>query len=66
MVLIIKKKYNAKKVNQQLKELKPVKVFDASKFAGKIKCKHVNEFTSKQGIDYYKIYHTLVYPFLVN
>ncbi|MEN9447773.1 MAG: hypothetical protein RJA25_1063 [Bacteroidota bacterium] len=37
MVLIIKKKYNAKKVNQQLKELKPVKVFDASKFAGKIK-----------------------------
>jgi len=37
MVLIVdKKKYNKSKIDKQIKELKPAKVFDAKKFAGKI------------------------------
>ncbi|HEY0261733.1 MAG TPA: hypothetical protein VGB95_01815 [Chitinophagales bacterium] len=36
MVLIVKKKYNRKKVNELIKEFKPTKVFDPKKFAGKI------------------------------
>jgi hypothetical protein len=37
MVVVIERKYDKKKINKLIEELKPVKVFDASKFAGKIK-----------------------------
>ncbi|GHU62002.1 hypothetical protein FACS1894123_02230 [Bacteroidia bacterium] len=36
MVVVIEKKYDRKKINKLIEALKPVKVFDASKFAGKI------------------------------
>lgn len=37
MVLIIKKKFNKKKVDKQIQDLKPLKTFNPKKFAGKIK-----------------------------
>jgi hypothetical protein len=37
MVIRIEKEYDKKKVNTLIKQLKPSKVFDAKKFAGKIK-----------------------------
>ncbi|GHV09926.1 hypothetical protein FACS1894162_1760 [Bacteroidia bacterium] len=36
MVVVIEKKYNQQKINKLMGEFKPVKIFDASKFAGKI------------------------------
>ena len=36
MVLIIEKKHNNQEINELLSEIKPVKIFDAKKFAGKI------------------------------
>jgi len=37
MVVIVERKYNKKKINQQIRDLKPSKIFDPKKFAGKIK-----------------------------
>jgi hypothetical protein len=37
VVAVIEKKYDKKKVDKLIEDLKPVKVFDATKFAGKIK-----------------------------
>ena len=36
MVVVIEKKYTKQKINKILSEIKPVKIFDAKKFAGKI------------------------------
>jgi len=36
MVLIVEKKYNKNKIDKMIKELKPAKVFDPKKFAGKL------------------------------
>ncbi|MDR2653351.1 MAG: hypothetical protein LBC68_13780 [Prevotellaceae bacterium] len=36
MIVVIEKKYDKKKINQLIKELKPSKIFDPKKFAGKI------------------------------
>ncbi len=36
VVIVEKKKYNKSKIDKQIKEFKPAKVFDAKKFAGKI------------------------------
>ncbi len=36
MVVIVPKKYDRKRINQQIKELKPSKVFNPAKFAGKM------------------------------
>ncbi|GHT07385.1 hypothetical protein FACS189432_02570 [Bacteroidia bacterium] len=36
-VVVIEKKYDRKKINKLIEALKPVKVFDAGKFAGKTK-----------------------------
>jgi hypothetical protein len=37
MVVTIEKEYDKKKINELMKQFKPSKVFDAKKFAGKIK-----------------------------
>jgi hypothetical protein len=36
MVVVIEKKYDKRKINKLIGDLKPVKVFDAKKFAGKV------------------------------
>ena len=36
MVVVIEKKYDKQKIDKLLNEIKPVKIFDAKKFAGKI------------------------------
>jgi len=36
MVVVIEKKYSKQKVDGLLNEIKPIKIFDAKKFAGKI------------------------------
>ena len=36
MVVVIEKRYDKRKINRLLNEIKPVKTFDAKKFAGKI------------------------------
>jgi hypothetical protein len=36
MVVVVEKKYSRKKVDQLINDLKPVKLFDPKKFAGKI------------------------------
>ena len=36
MVVVIEKKYGRKEIDRLLNEIKPVKIFDARKFAGKI------------------------------
>jgi hypothetical protein len=36
MVVVIEKKYDKRKINKQIKAIKPTKIFDAKKFAGKI------------------------------
>jgi hypothetical protein len=36
MVLVLERKYDKKKVDKLMGEFKPVKIFDAQKFAGKI------------------------------
>jgi len=37
MVVVLEKRYDKKKIDKLIEDLKPVKVFDAKKFAGKIK-----------------------------
>ena len=36
MVVVIEKKHDKRKINRLLNEIKPTKIFDAKKFAGKI------------------------------
>ena len=36
MLAVIEKKTGKKKINELIKQFKPVKIFDAKKFAGKI------------------------------
>jgi hypothetical protein len=36
MIVIVEKKYDRKKINQLIEKFKPVKSFDAKKFAGTI------------------------------
>jgi hypothetical protein len=36
MVVVVEKKYSRKKINQLISDLKPAKIFDPKKFAGKI------------------------------
>jgi hypothetical protein len=36
MVVVIEKKYSKAKINKLIEEFKPVKLFEAKKFAGKI------------------------------
>jgi hypothetical protein len=36
MVVVIEKQYDKRKINKLIGNLKPVKVFDAKKFAGKV------------------------------
>ena len=36
MVVVIEKKYDKRKVDRMLSSIKPTKIFDAQKFAGKI------------------------------
>ena len=36
MVVVIEKKYNKQRIDKLLSEIKPTKIFDAKRFAGKI------------------------------
>ena len=36
MVVVIEKKYDKQQIDRLLNEIKPVKIFDANKFVGKI------------------------------
>ncbi|MDR3251243.1 MAG: hypothetical protein LBT42_06230 [Tannerella sp.] len=36
MVVVIEKKYDRRKINRQIRDMKPAKVFDPTRFAGKI------------------------------